>query len=234
MVTTNVDGAIRDLQAGKFVLIYDADGREEETDLVIASEFVTPGSIKTMRKDAGGLICTTVAPEISDKLGLPFLTSVYQHVENKYHVLRLLAPNDIPYDEKSAFSLTINHRTTFTGITDKDRARTISEFAKLIRSISSMNDVEAQREFGLRFRSPGHVHLLRAASGLLNGRRGHTELATALTIMAGLTPTATICEMLADTCRAATRKEVRLYALRNNLKVLEGADIIRRWTEWSR
>ena len=89
----------------KFILIYDDDSREGETDLVISSEFATPKSIKTMRKDGGGLIFLMVSKEIANKLQLPFLADMYANIENKYPVLKKLVPNDIPYDSKSSFSL---------------------------------------------------------------------------------------------------------------------------------
>ena len=97
--------AITDLQKGKFILIYDDDKREGETDLVIASEFATPESIRTMRKDGGGLIFLMISNEVANKLKLPFLADMYLHIEDKYPILKELVPNDIPYDSKSYFSL---------------------------------------------------------------------------------------------------------------------------------
>src|SRR5439155_23389007 len=81
--------------------------------------------------------------------------------------------------------------------------------------------------------SPGHVPLLNAAEPLLEGRRGHTELTTALMIMAGLAPTATICEMMADDGRALSKEDAKAYARARNLVFLEGQDIVRAWRLWS-
>ena len=100
-----IEKALADLQQGKFVLIYDDDRREGETDLVIASEFVAPESIRTMRKDGGGLIFLMTANEIAQKLKLPFLADLFSDVEGRYPVLKELTANDIPYDTKSSFSL---------------------------------------------------------------------------------------------------------------------------------
>lgn len=225
-----VKKALLELQKRKFVLIYDDDSRERETDLVIASEFVSPESIKTMRKDGGGLICTTISDKARKKLGLPFLTEVFS--ANKRKVFKALIPNDIPYDTKSAFSITINHRKTFTGITDCDRALTISEFAKLIKEVKNANNGVSIKLFGERFRTPGHVHLLNCSENLLQTRRGHTELSTALVIMANLTPSATICEMIGDNCVSLEKSKARKYAEKNNLVFLEGNEILEEWDKY--
>ena len=127
----NIKKAIEDLKKGKFVLIHDSDTREDETDFIIASEFITPEKIKTMRKDGGGLIFLMISNEVADKFDLPFLTDLYNSNLDKYPILNSLIANDIPYDTKSSFSLYINHRNTFTGITDIDRSLTIKEFADI-------------------------------------------------------------------------------------------------------
>ncbi len=87
-------------------------------------------------------------------------------------MLQNLAPNDIPYDTKSAFSITINHRRTFTGITDNDRALTVSEFAKLAKDSYAMSAEDARSAFGKAFRAPGHIHLLNSTPQLLSKRKG--------------------------------------------------------------
>jgi 3,4-dihydroxy 2-butanone 4-phosphate synthase len=223
--------ALNTLQNGGFVLIYDADGREEETDLVIASEFVTPVAIKTMRIDAGGLICSTVHESIRKKLGIPYLYELFSLNIDKYPILRELAPYDIPYDTKSSFAISINHRKTFTGITDNDRALTIKEFANFVKNvINNLTKENAMKKFGELFRSPGHVILLNASD--LNHRNGHTELSTALVIMAGLTPSATICEMMYHNGYSRPKSESMKYAEQYGLVFLEGYEIIKEWERW--
>jgi 3,4-dihydroxy 2-butanone 4-phosphate synthase len=231
---SKIHKAIEDLKAGKFILIYDADGREEETDLVINSQFITPESIRTMRTEGGGLICTTLDYDTQSKLGLPYLSEVFLGMGDKYDVMRKLIPNDIPYDEISSFSLTINHRKTFTGITDNDRAYTISEFAKLMKSINQLENGHAQKMFGEQFRAPGHVHLLNASAKLLTARRGHTELATAINIMAGLIPSATICEMMGSNGKARDKESANKYAEEHDFVFLEGYEVIEAWEKWSK
>jgi 3,4-dihydroxy 2-butanone 4-phosphate synthase len=226
--------ALDTLREGRFVLVYDADGREEETDMVIASEFATSASVRAMRRDAGGLVCTTADPRIRESLGLPFLTEVFMGMAERYPVMKGLTPNDIPYDVKSAFSITINHRKTFTGITDDDRALTIKEFAELSRRAIAQEDGWGKREFGKNFRAPGHVHLLNTTDRILETRFGHTELSTALVIMAGLVPSATVCEMMGDDGRALSKDAARSYADKHGLVFLEGAEVVRAWQGFER
>jgi 3,4-dihydroxy 2-butanone 4-phosphate synthase len=234
MASASISSALKALREGRFVLVYDADGREEETDMVVASELVTPETIRTLRKDAGGLICTTADGRIQEKLGLPFLTELYQGMGPKYPVMSGLVPNDIPYDAKSAFGITINHRRTFTGITDKDRALTVSEFAKLAKASMGTDDGWGRNEFGRLFRAPGHIHLLNTSSKILETRFGHTELATALVIMGGLTPSATVCEMMGDDGDALSKPEAKAYATRHGLVFLDGSEIVQAWKEHTR
>jgi len=224
------------LRSGRFVLIFDSDSRERETDMMIASEHVTYERVRTLRKEAGGLICTTVPAEVWKKLDLPFLAELFAESYSKHPVLKGLAPNDLPYDTKSAFSLTINHRHTFTGIPDGDRALTISEFAKLGKSVQGLGPEEAKGAFGKDFRAPGHVFLLNSQPGILNDRRGHTELSTALLKMGGMFPSATICEMMGDDGKAMTKDKAQEYAKRCGLVYIEGAEIIQEWksSEWSK
>ncbi|WP_423793148.1 3,4-dihydroxy-2-butanone-4-phosphate synthase [Methanocaldococcus indicus] len=215
----NVEKAIKHLKAGKIVLVYDADDREGETDMVVASEFITPEHIKRLRKDAGGLICVAIHPKIAEKLRIPYMVDIYDVAKEKFRVLEELYPNDIPYDEKSSFSISINHRETFTGITDKDRALTIKKLSELVKE-------ERFNDFGKEFRSPGHVFLLRAVEGLVKNRRGHTEMTVALAELAGLTPITTICEMMGDDGYALSKNEAKKYAEKHNLVFLEGEELI--------
>jgi 3,4-dihydroxy 2-butanone 4-phosphate synthase len=224
-----LDQALHCLKEGRFALVYDFDDRERETDMVIASQFVSPTAIRTMRQDAGGLICTTASYEVAQKLQLPFLVDVLANSYPSYPVLSRLAPNDIPYDTKSAFSITINHRRTFTGITDNDRALTTSEFAKLAKAALQESSNQAREDFGRNFRSPGHVHLLNASPQLLVKRKGHTELSTALLALSGLAPSATICEMMGEDGNALSKEKAKDYARRYDLCFLEGQGIIDAW-----
>jgi len=227
-----IEKAIKELQNGKFILIFDDDKREGETDLVIASEYATPKSIKTMRKDGGGLIFLMTSKEIADKLKLPFLSDMYSCINDKYPVLKELVPNDIPYDSKSSFSLYINHRQTFTGITDIDRSLTMKQFANLTKKVKNLDDGVATKMFGKEFRSPGHIPICVAAKNLLNERKGHTELVISIMKMAGLPPSGSGCEMMGNNGRALTKEYAKKYADHNNLVFIEGKEIVEAWKKW--
>ncbi|MEX2723593.1 MAG: 3,4-dihydroxy-2-butanone-4-phosphate synthase [Candidatus Freyarchaeota archaeon] len=228
MPSKNISKAIKSLAKGEFVLIYDRDGREEEVDLVKLAEYVTPEDVFRLRHDAGGLICVAVHPNIWRRWELPFLHDLFRSCYNNYQVLEALIPNDIPYDEKSAFSVTVNHRKTFTGVTDKDRALTIKELGLLGKNTHNSNSSNNwKEELGKNFRSPGHVHLLLAADGLLKNRQGHTELTVSLAELGSLTPVTVLCEML-DGKRgcALSVNEAKRYAAKHNLVYVSGEEII--------
>lgn len=229
-----IEQAKTDLQNGKFILIYDDDRREGETDLVIASEFVTPKSIKTMRKDGGGLIFLMISKEVANKLKLPFLADMYSDINDKYPILKELVPNDIPYDTKSSFSLYVNHRETFTGITDIDRSLTMRRFAELAEKTRNLNDGQTTRMFGKEFRSPGHVPICVAADKLLDARKGHTELVISMMKMAKLTPAGSGCEIMGDDGKALHKDKAKKYADEHGLIFLEGNEIVEAWKKWSK
>ena len=226
-----MERALSALARGDFVLVYDSDKRERETDLVTASEFVTFEAIRRLRRDGGGLICTTVPAAAWTRLGLPFLADLFHESRPRHPLLAELVPDDIPYDTKSAFSITINHRKTFTGVTDRDRALTISTFARMVREALEFRgpDGELRRAFGQQFRAPGHVALLNASDGLLSARSGHTEMATALVQAAGLIPSATICEMMGEDGRALAKDLALAYGRANGFVFLEGAQVKEFW-----
>ncbi len=224
---SDIEKALQDLRDGKIVLVYDFDDRERETDMVIASQFIDQADIMRMRKDGGGLVCTTLHGPLAEELGIPFLADLFALVSDKYPTMEGLAPFDIPYDTKSAFSITVNHRDTYTGITDRDRALTIRELSKIATMDGGAD--EKRKEFGSHFRAPGHVHLLRTSEELLSTRQGHTEMSTVLTLMAGLTPSATVCEMMGDDGEALSKEKAIDYAEREGLSFLEGKDVIDAW-----
>lgn len=230
---TPLKKALVKIRQGNFVLIHDADDREDETDFIIAAEFVNPSHIRTMRQDGGGLIFLMISDEIAQLFQLPFIVDVFNAVESRYTVLKSLIANDIPYDTKSSFSLWVNHRDTFTGITDNDRSLTMNEFALLSKKVLENNDLIARDELGKRFRSPGHVPICRASNKPLSNRYGHTELSIALLTMAGVTPVACGCEIMSDDGLALSKNAVKRYADKHHLTFLDGKDIIKEWESWS-
>jgi 3,4-dihydroxy 2-butanone 4-phosphate synthase len=217
-----IDEALQALRDGRFFLIYDFDDREGETDLAIRADAVTPRDILRMRKDGGGLICTAVHPAAAHRLGLPFASDVFAKTCLGEEI------GDIPYDRKnhSSFSLWVNHKNTFTGITDRDRTLTITEIGRVVREVMAGKSVD----FSAQFRTPGHCPLLRAADDLLHQRRGQTELSIALAAMAGVTPAVTICELLDDaTGKALSREDARKYAAKHGFAFVDGNDVLEAW-----
>ncbi len=218
--------AIESVRNGNMVLLFDDDDREGETDLVIPAKSVTPADVARMRHDGGGLICVAIHATAAQRLGLPFISDVLHSVSlNGHRSLRTLVEKkgDIPYDSRSSFSLWVNHRDTFTGITDNDRTLTINKIGETVERVLNGEKID----FGRDFRSPGHVALLRAASGLLDERRGQTELSVQLALMAGICPSMVVCEMLDDrTGKALSKEDAKKYSIHYNMPFIEGKNIL--------
>ena len=214
-LASSVDRALDAFRRGKPVCIHDAHDREGETDLVYPAQAVTPEAVARMRNDAGGLICVALDHEVAEAFELPFMQDVLDHPSAANH--------ELTYDDRSSFSLTVNHRETHTGITDEDRSLTI-------RSLASAATTPEETAFAAEFRAPGHVHLLRAAEGLVRDRQGHTELGIALAAAADLPPAVVVCEMLDDeTGGALDPHAAALYADSHGIPYLEGVHVIERF-----
>jgi len=109
--------ALESLRAGEPILVHDAADREGETDLIYHADSVTPEAVTRLRNDAGGLVCVALGHDIAEAFDLPFYSDVIDHPATADH--------ELGYDDRSSFSLTVNHRDTYTGITDDDRSTTI-------------------------------------------------------------------------------------------------------------
>ena len=208
------DDVIAAFQTGDPVLVHDGSDREGETDLIYSARAVTSRTVTRLRNEAGGLICVAVADRVARHWDLPFVQESLDHPATADH--------DLEYDERSSFSITVNHRDAYTGITDEDRALTIS-------TIGTAAGAPAGFDFPTTFRTPGHVPLLRAAPDLLAERQGHTELGITLAEMAELPPAVVVCEMLDDeTGRARSPVSAKEYAARNGVHFVEGEQLINR------
>ena len=217
-----IEEAIDTLSDGKFVLVHDDKGREDEIDMVIAAEYITPKNIATIRNDAVGLLCLAISNEITTKLGLTYMHDIIQSLSSINPVFSKLTYGKSPYGDKPSFSITVNHRDTYTGITDIDRALTISKMAEICKKIDS-GGVE---EFAKNFRTPGHVPILIASKGLLEERRGHTELCVYLAQMSKLVPAVVICEMLDSTTnKALSINKAKEYADIKGITLLEAGQL---------
>jgi len=213
---SSIQEAASALKKGKFIILHDAAGREDESDMVCLAQKITPKMVRQMRKDAGGLICVAISQKASKRLSLPFAVDMLAQSGNP--LLFCMGNKRTGYGDKPAFTISINHLKTFTGITDNDRAMTISEFGKLVARNGGKND------FKKNFRAIGHVFLL-SSSGL-GKRRGHTELTVALAEHIGAVPALVLCEMLSDTGKAATCNEAQAYAKKRGMPFLEGKQIL--------
>jgi 3,4-dihydroxy 2-butanone 4-phosphate synthase len=214
--------AIAALKAGRFVLVHDDKGRENEIDMVVAAEHVKPHHVATMRNDAGGLICLAVANEVTAKLGLVYMHDMIADMGKVNPVFSKLTEGKAAYGDKPSFSISVNHRSTYTGITDHDRALTISKMAEICKEIDSAG-VE---EFAKDFRAPGHVPILIASKRLLHDRMGHTELCVYLAKLTGIVPAVAICEMMdSATHRALTIEAAQEYASKFNIPLIDASEL---------
>jgi 3,4-dihydroxy 2-butanone 4-phosphate synthase len=223
--------ALAHLRAGKPVLVYDADGREGETDLFFAAHLASPDTLHALRRDAGGLVFLAVDEAIATRFGFPFLQDLYAHGAGRFPVLRALQAGKLPYDARSSFSLTLNHRGTFTGITDNDRALTVRRFAELAAQIQGLDSGEARERLGAEFRTPGHVALCVASEPLLEARRGHTELGVALALMASIPPVLVGAEMLGHGV-ALPKPDAQAWARARGAVLLEGDEVAEAWASF--
>jgi 3,4-dihydroxy 2-butanone 4-phosphate synthase len=227
----NITRAINALQNGKMILLFDLEGREAETDFTIPANAVTPEDVRWMRKDAGGLMCVALDPEVSEKLGLPFIADIMRDASQSNNSLEKIVEKggDLKYDSRSSFSIWVNHRDTRTGIPDNDRALTINKLGEIVDRTLNGEDVH----FGSEFRTPGHVATLRAAKGLVHERMGQTELSIALAKMAGITPAMVVCEMLDDTNgKALARPDAEKYGVAHDLVFVDGGEVVEAYDIW--
>jgi len=227
-----VAAALTALASGEPVLVFDAPDREGETDLIFHSETATPELVRLARKDAGGLICTAISDELRRRLDLPFFADLVALGRREFPGLEGLTERP-RYDQRSAFGITVNHRATFTGVPDNDRALTIRTVGEVARAAGELTDAELRERFRASFVAPGHVQLLYSAPTLVGERKGHTELAISLARMAGLSESATVCEMLGDSGGARSPEAARRYAEDHGFVFLEGTTVIAAWKAWS-
>ena len=215
-----VEEAIAAFRDGQPVCVHDFDDREGETDIVYPAGAVDVAAVERLRNDAGGLICVGLSASVADAAALPYLSDAIDHPASE--------AEHLAYGDRSSFSLTVNHRDTFTGITDEDRSLTITELADFAAGVENGDSLDAG-DFATEFRAPGHVHLLRAADGLLDERQGHTELGIALAQAADQPPAAVVCEMLDDdTGRALSTAAAREYAATQGIPFVDGEGLVER------
>ncbi len=198
-VTIGVEEAIAEYRRGKFVIIADDEGRENEGDLTIPAECVTAETINFMARYARGLICIPLTAERVDELRLPMMVDERR--------------NDSQFG--TPFTVSVEARTgVSTGISAADRARTVQVLL----------DPETRPDDLVR---PGHMFPLRAHEGGVLARAGQTEASVDLCRLAGMRPAAVICEIMKGDGEMARMPELRRFARRHGIKILTTNDIIR-------
>lgn len=188
---------VEELRSGRMVILVDEEDRENEGDLVLAAEFVTPEAINFMAKYGRGLICLTLTEERCNQLNLPMMAS----------------RNGTAYGTNFTVSIEAAEGVT-TGISAADRARTIQVAV----------DPKATAEDIVQ---PGHIFPLKAQKGGVLMRAGHTEAGCDLADLAGLNPSAVICEIMKDDGTMARLPDLLEFAQQHNLKIGTIADLIR-------
>ena len=229
-MANRINNAIKAFAEGLPVCVFDSEFREGETDLLFSGEKITEANIRQLRKDCGGLLFLAVGSEIGEMFGLPYLQDLFDEpiLNNSYPVLKELSTNDLQYDSKSAFTLSINHRDTYTGITDTDRCLTTKIFAELSNELLEINcdNKSAMSKLGVEFRTPGHIPVCLEQKGGLDTREGHTELAVALARLAGVTPVVIGAEMLQPNGDAALSvNDAKKWAEERGILFLTGDEI---------
>src|SRR5438128_2739606 len=191
-----IEDALEDIASGKMVVVVDDEDRENEGDLVMAAQFVTPDAINFMTRQAGGWICLALTPDRCDELGLELMS----------------AKNETPH--QTPFTVTIEAREgVTTGISVHDQAHTMQT---AIDPTKGRDDIVVG----------GHVHPLKARAGGVLERTGHTEASVDLARLAGLIPAGVICEVQNEDGSMARAEDLAAYCFKHGLKMITIADLI--------
>ncbi|MCX7923660.1 MAG: bifunctional 3,4-dihydroxy-2-butanone-4-phosphate synthase/GTP cyclohydrolase II [Clostridia bacterium] len=191
-----IEEALEDLKQGKMIVVVDDEDRENEGDLIMAAEKVTPDSINFMATYGRGMICVPLEEKRAAELELSMMVE-----KNNEHM-------------GTAFTITVDHKSSTTGISAFERANTIKE---LVNPESKAAD----------FMRPGHVFPLVAKPGGVLKRSGHTEAAVDLARMADLYPAGVICEIMNDDGTMARIPQLVEYVKKHGLKMISIADLIK-------
>jgi 3,4-dihydroxy 2-butanone 4-phosphate synthase / GTP cyclohydrolase II len=193
---STIEEALEDISSGRMVVVVDDEDRENEGDLVMAAQFVTPDAINFMTRQAGGWICLALTPERCDELGLDLMA----------------AKNESAH--QTPFTVTIEAREgVTTGISVHDQAHTMQV---------AVDQTKGEADIV----TPGHVHPLKAKEGGVLERTGHTEAAIDLARLAGLNPSGVICEIQNEDGSMARAEDLSAYCFKHGLKMITIADLI--------
>ena len=196
MALTPIPEIVSELKAGRMVVLVDEEDRENEGDLVLAAEFVTPAAINFMARYGRGLICLTLTEQRCRQLSLPLMANLNQSAHGTNFTISIEAATGVT-----------------TGISAADRARTVQ--AAVAKNARPADIVQ-----------PGHIFPIMAQEGGVLVRAGHTEAGCDLTQMAGLTPAAVICEILKEDGTMARLPDLIEFAAVHRLKIGAISDLI--------
>lgn len=192
----HVKKALEELQQGRMIILFDSENRENEGDLIVAAEKITPEAINFMAQQARGLICLAMQEQDLERLNIPMMV---EHSTNPLN---------------TAFTASIEAATgVTTGISAYDRARTVQV---AVNPNSTAKDIVM----------PGHIFPLRARKGGVLERIGHTEGGVDLARMAGLHPSAVICEIMKDDGTMARFPDLEKFAAKHQLTLLSIRDLV--------
>ncbi len=191
-----IEEAIRSLKAGEVIIVVDDEDRENEGDFVALAEQVSADTINFMIKEGRGLVCVPITQERADQLSLAQMVK------------------DNTDKHSTAFTVSIDHRDSTTGISAHERAWTIQQ---MLNPVASGED----------FRRPGHIFPLVAKDGGVLRRAGHTEAAVDLARLSGAYPAGVICEIINEDGSMARIADLEVVASKHNLKMITVAELIR-------
>jgi len=193
----NVEAALRALRAGGFVVVADDAARENEGDLIMAAEKVCAKTLAFMLRHTSGVVCVAITEARADALELP-----------------LMVPENSE-SQRTAFTVSVDFRDgTTTGISAADRSAAVRGLADPRLGPAS-------------FLRPGHVFPLKARPGGVLERRGHTEAAVDLAVLAGLAPAGALCELVDDDGDMLRGLDLELFAARHALPFLQIDELVR-------
>ncbi|KQJ99989.1 probable bifunctional riboflavin biosynthesis protein RIBA 2, chloroplastic [Brachypodium distachyon] len=196
---SSISEAIEDIRQGKLVIVVDDESRENEGDLILAASMVTPEAMAFIVRYSTGIVCVSMKEDDLERLNLPLMVSTKENEEKLC----------------TAFTITVDAKEgTTTGVSAKDRAKTVLTLAS---PHSKPED----------FNRPGHIFPLKYREGGVLKRAGHTEASVDLAVLAGLPPVGLLCEIVDEDGSMARLPRLRVFAERENLKIVSIADLIR-------
>jgi 3,4-dihydroxy 2-butanone 4-phosphate synthase/GTP cyclohydrolase II len=191
----SIESAIKDIRKGKLIIITDDKDRENEGDLYLPAKKMTKKALNFMITEGRGLVCVPITQDRADELELRPMT--FENTDTHH----------------TNFTISVDHKTTGTGISVEDRLKTIKA-------------LEGKKTDKKDFKKPGHIFPLVAKTGGVLKRAGHTEAAVDLATLAGTEPVGVICEIIREDGKMARMPDLVKFATKHNLKIITIKDLI--------